>query len=282
MTSLPSFSEGDARAKAAATYNAAADSFDQPALAFWDLIGRRTVDRLHLKEGERVLDVACGTGASAIPAAQRVGPAGSVLAIDLAERLLELGRTKAHGLGLANVEFRIGDMERLGLPDASFDAVVCVFGIFFVDDMARAARELWRMVRPGGQLAVTTWGPRMLEPGSSAFWKAIESERPDLVRSFNPWDRISTPPALEELLHAAGIAPAKITAESNRHPLHSPNDWWTIVLGTGFRNTVEQLDATARDRVRAANLAQLGDVHAVEVNALYAVAERVDRPLRGR
>src|SRR5262245_59538145 len=261
---------------AASTYNAAADSFDQPPLGFWDLIGRRTVERLQLKPGARVLDVACGTGASAIPAAQRVGPNGAVVGVDLAERLLDLGRVKAQRLGLANIEFRVGDMVRLGLPDATFDAAVCVFGIFFVDDMASAVRELWRLVRPGGQLAITTWGPRMLEPGSSAFWKAVESERPDLVRSYNPWDRIDTPAALEELFCASGIEEAQITAESNLQPLASPDAWWTIVLGTGYRNTVEQLDPSGRDRVRAANLAQLANVHAVEANALYAVATRAN------
>jgi len=243
-------------------------------LGFWNLIGGRTIDRLRLKKGARVLDVACGTGASAIPAAQAIGPTGSVLAIDLAERLLELGRAKADGLGLTNIEFRVGDMERLELPEASFDAVVCVFGIFFVDDMANATRELWRRVRPGGQLAITTWGPRMLEPGSSAFWKAVGSERPELVKGFNPWDRISTPPALEELFRDAGIEEVEIFAEANRQPLPSPNDWWTIVLGTGYRNTVEQFDPAARERVRATNLAHLSQTEAVEVNVLYACAKK--------
>src|SRR3954452_18854080 len=59
-------------------------------------------------------------------------------------------------------------MENLGYSDDSFDAVVCVFAISFVPDMVKQVRELWRMVRPGGQLAITTWGPRMFEPGSAA------------------------------------------------------------------------------------------------------------------
>src|SRR5262245_45731195 len=104
--------DDDAKAKAAATYNAAADSFDDPALSFWDLMGRRTVDRLQLRRGDRVLDVACGTGASAIPAAERVGATGKVVAVDLAERLLELGRAKARRLQLTNIEFKTGDMQR--------------------------------------------------------------------------------------------------------------------------------------------------------------------------
>ena len=156
----------EARQRATATYNAAADSYDDAANSFWPRFGRRTIERLQLKHGDQVLDVCCGSGASAIPAARAVGPEGSVLGIDLADRLLEVARAKAQVLGLRNLEFRVGDMLALGLPHAKFDAVVCVFGIFFVPDMTAAVRELWKVVRPGGVLAVTTWGPRFFEPGS--------------------------------------------------------------------------------------------------------------------
>src|SRR5262245_25269799 len=133
----------EAQIKAAAAYNAAADAYDDPANSFWDRFGRRTIARLGLYKGERVLDVCCGSGASAIPAAEAVGPEGSVLGIDLAEKLLALARAKAAARGLTNATFQSGDMLDPGLPEASFDAVVCVFGIFFVPDMAAAARGLW-------------------------------------------------------------------------------------------------------------------------------------------
>jgi ubiquinone/menaquinone biosynthesis C-methylase UbiE len=80
--------------KAEATYNAAADHFDDGPLAFWDRYGRRTVDRLCLAPGSSLLDVGCGSGASAIPAAINVGPEGRVIGIDLAERLLAITRLK--------------------------------------------------------------------------------------------------------------------------------------------------------------------------------------------
>src|SRR5262249_35189199 len=162
-----------AKLKAATTYNAASDHFDDAPLAFWDRYGRRTVERLALADGALVLDVGCGSGASALPAAERVGPAGRVIGVDLAERLLRLAGEKARTRGLGNVEFRCDDMTALGFEDGHFDAVVCVFAIFFVPDMERQVAELWRMVRPGGRLAITTWGPRMFEPGSSAWWAAV-------------------------------------------------------------------------------------------------------------
>src|SRR5258706_13926130 len=148
----------DAKAKAAATYNAAADFYDDPANSFWDRFGRKTIERLRLPLGARVLDACCGAGASAIPAAEN-GPQGFVLGIDLAQNLLTLARAKASARGLKNIEFRLADVLDPAVPESQFDAVVCVFGIFFIPDMPAAVRALWRVVRPGGRLAITTWGP---------------------------------------------------------------------------------------------------------------------------
>ena len=268
--------EGSAKLKAAATYNAAADHFDDESLGFWARIGRRTIERLELPPGSIVLDVGCGTGASALPAAEKVGPRGRVIAVDLAERLLEVARQKAERCGFTNMEFATADMEDLGYPDNHFDAVVSVFSIFFVSDMARQVRELWRMVRPGGQLAITTWGPRMLEPGTSAWWKAVKDVRPDLVSTSSPWDRIVEPQALRDLLREAGIFDAKIVAEDGYQTLRSPDDWWTIVLGCGFRWTVEQLKPDAAEQVRSANLAEMRrrNIRSVETNAIFATARK--------
>src|ERR1700720_4044805 len=146
------------------TYNAAADHYDHPALSFWDRFGRRTVERLSLVPGMNVLDVCCGMGGSALPAAERVGPTGKVLAIDLAQNLLHKGSKRAEAAGLTNIEFRRGDLEVLPFPDQSFDAVISVFGIFFVPDLTGTVRGLWRLLRPHGLLAITIWGAKTFEP----------------------------------------------------------------------------------------------------------------------
>src|SRR5262245_42656983 len=116
----------EAKKRAATTYNAASDFYDHPANTFWGRYGRKTIERLQLARGERVLDVCCGSGASAIPAAESVGPTGSVIGVDLAENLLALARSKAKERGLTNIEFHSGDMTQLPFDDGSFDVVVCV------------------------------------------------------------------------------------------------------------------------------------------------------------
>jgi ubiquinone/menaquinone biosynthesis C-methylase UbiE len=265
---------GEAQSRAAFAYNAAADFYDASPLSFWNYFGRRTIELLSLPIGSRVLDVCCGAGASALPAAQVVGQAGKVIGIDLSEKLLELARTKA--TGLTNIEFELGDMLALRFSNESFDAVVCVFGIFFVPDMHMGVRELWRCVRPGGQLAVTTWGPNFFEPANSAFWRSIKEVRPDLHKSFNPWDRINNQASLKAILKEGGVESPKIIAENRSHPIHSAEDWWTILLGSGYRGTIEQLNPSERERVRKANLAFIRDqkTSSIETNVLYALATK--------
>ena len=265
-----------ARAKAEATYNAAADSFDRPPTAFWARYGRVTVDRLGLQPGMAVLDVGCGTGASALPAAERVGPRGQVIAVDLAEQMLAEGRLKAERLGLKNVDFMRGDMTELGFPDGHFDGVVCVFAVFFVPDMERQVAELWRMVRPGGQLAITSWASGLFEPCASAFWAEVGRRQPNLVRQSNPWDRIGSPQALSQLLEQSGVTGALVEAEAGQQQLLKPEDWWTAVMGSGLRGTVDQLAVREAEDLRRACTAWVRDngVTALDTNVIYARARK--------
>lgn len=263
----------NAQNRAAFTYNAAADFFDASPLSFWDYFGRQTIELAALASGSQVLDVCCGAGASALPTAVAVGPTGNVIGVDLAKGLLELARQKAIKQRLRNITFEVGDMLSLRFPTESFDAVVCVFGIFFVPDMPRAVSELWSRIRPGGKLAMTTWGPNFFQPGSDAFWRSIKDVRPDLFKGFNPWDRINDPGSLTKIFDEAGIAPPKIVPENRVHPINSAEDCWAIVLGSGYRGTIEQLTLAERQKVQDANLAFIRDakISAIETNVLYAL-----------
>jgi ubiquinone/menaquinone biosynthesis C-methylase UbiE len=262
--------------KSTATFNSAADYFDAPALPFWNRFGQNTVDRIQLQPGAKVLDVCCGSGASAIPAAVKVGHTGSVLGADLADSLLELARQKSQQQGLTNIEFRCGDFTSLGLPNESFDAIICVFGIFFVPDMEAAVAELWRMLRPGGKLAITSWGTRVFEPANQTFWNAIKIERPELYKQFTPWYRIGDTDSLKALLESSGATNVEVFAEIDSHQLTTPEDWWTMVMGGGIRGTIDRLDAATQARVRSVNMQFLQDNHiqALDSDVLYAISQK--------
>jgi len=120
---------------------------------------------------------------------------------------------------LANVEFRQGDATCTGLPGGGFDAVICVFGVFFAADMTAFTQEMWRLVAPGGVLAVTTWGPGLFEPAGNQFWECVREVEPSLYKAFDPWDEITTPQALAGLFSRAGVPhPAVVAAPRPASP----------------------------------------------------------------
>lgn len=263
----------DAKQRIAATYAAASDHFDE--LPFWHHIGRRTIERLDLAAGARVIDLCCGTGASALPAAERAGREGGVLGVDLSRELIAIARRNASLQGIGNVAFRLGDIEAFDVAPESFDAVVSVFGLFFVDDMAGVLRRAWRWLKPGGAIAITTWGEHVLEPGESLFWNAVWKEDPAL-KPVSPANRLASRAAIEVVFRDAGIGAPAIEEESWHMPLTSPEDFWPCILGTSNRGVLEALPPAARERVHVSVIGALRDQHvtSLRLDALYAVARK--------
>ena len=111
-----------------------------------------------LRAGQRVLDVATGSGNTAIAAARRFC---EVTGVDYVPALLARAHERAAVEGLA-IDFREGDAEALPFPDASFDVILSTFGSMFAPDQARTARELLRVCRPGGTIALANWTPEGL------------------------------------------------------------------------------------------------------------------------
>jgi len=258
MTPIP-------KVRIAAAYDAAADHYDLPALGFRQYFGEQSVLRAQLKPGEIVLDVCSGSGASAIPAARAVGPAGRVIGLDLAPGLIALARQKAAGESLTNVEFRHADFDQAYFRNGSFDAVLCVFGLFFFPDMRATVQKMRRLLRPGGRLAITTWGPGLFEPANGIFWNAIREVRPDLFKSSSQRELLSTPEGLRGFVEGAAVE-----VEERDYPLQSAEDWWTVVMGSGHRGVVDQLTAEEREQVRSACLGVTAPT--LRMSVLYGLA----------
>jgi SAM-dependent methyltransferase len=247
-------------------YGLAADHFNDDQLSFWDLYGEESVRRAGIEPGDRVLDLCCGAGASVVPAARAVGADGSVTGVDITEPLLAQARERLDAEGLHHVDLVRGDATATGFDDEAFDAVLCVFGVFFVDDTPGFVREMWRMVRPGGRLAVTTWGPDLFEPLNSLFWNAVRDLRPELYRDNNPWDQITSPELLAALLAAGGVEGPETVAIPGRHELARPQDFWHVVLGTGYRATLDALDEASQRRLHEAILDGVRRLEATEIH----------------
>ena len=242
----------------AAIYTSAADRFDD--LPFWAHFGEATVRRLGLQPGARVLDLCCGTGASALPAAAAVGPAGSVLGIDITDALLERARAKASAAGYHHARFERAPVESLRFPAASFDAVISVFGLFFVDDMAGLLASAWSWLAPGGVLAITSWGEQVLAPGEALFWDAVRRENPAWQTKSHS-GRLDTPDKIAAVFAEAALPRPDIAHERWDMPLASAEDFWPVILGTSNRAGLDALTPEQQDRVRASVLDTLRARH---------------------
>ncbi|HSB02741.1 MAG TPA: class I SAM-dependent methyltransferase [Anaerolineales bacterium] len=129
----------------------------------------RIINAAKIRAGQRVLDVACGTGVLARALAERVGPTGSVTGLDINEGMLAVAKRKA-----PKIEWRHGRAESLPFDNSTFDAVVSQFGLMFFEDRLAAVREMSRVLRPGGQLAVAVWSTLDSTPGYTAMAALLE------------------------------------------------------------------------------------------------------------
>jgi SAM-dependent methyltransferase len=182
--------------------------------------------------GERVLELACGPGGTAMAAAPLVAPDGWVVASDVASEMTAIAAARAAERGLNNVDARVLDLEAIDEPDASFDVALCRDGIMLVPDPARAAGEIHRVLRPGGRASIVVWGPRERNPWLTSVFRAagvqlgIELPPPGMPGPFSLEDR----DGFGEVLAGAGFEDVVIEEKDVPLRARSAKEWSTRVV----------------------------------------------------
>jgi enediyne biosynthesis protein CalE5 len=213
------------------------------------------LDLARVAGGQRVLELACGPGGAGLAAAGRVGPDGEVVLSDVAAEMTAVARARAEELELANVAARVLDLEDIDEPDASYDAVLCREGLMLVPDPARAVREIRRVLRPGGRVAVAVWGPRDQNPWLGIVFDSVSAELgvpmppPGIPGPFS----LSDAGQLAELLSEAGLADVSVRAVPTPYRAASVEDWWTrtAALAGPLAQRLAALPEPAADALRA-------------------------------
>ena len=166
-----------------------------------------------IEAGERVLDVACGTGLVTLPVARAVGAAGRVMGVDLSEKMVAEAWSAAGAQGLANVEFARMDAEELDLPDESFEVALSALGILYCPDPLRALQEMRRVLVPGGRVAIAVWGERR-RCGWAEIFPIVESRvESDVCPLFF---QLGTGDALRMTMEAAGFGEIEVERIATR------------------------------------------------------------------
>ena len=185
-----------------------AEIYDQKFVpALFHQWGAIVSDLVAARPGERLLDVACGTGALACAALERVGDQGQVVGLDPNPDMLSVARRKS-----TKIDWREGRAESLPFPDESFDAVVSQFGLMFFADRPAALREMMRVLRPGGRLAVAVCDAVEHSPGYAAFADLLHKLfGSQVANAFRAPFVLGDPDKLMSICTAAGIANAEVS-----------------------------------------------------------------------
>jgi SAM-dependent methyltransferase len=192
--------------------------------------------------GDRVLEVAAGRGAVLFPAAERVGPGGRVLGIDLSAGMVEHTSAEIQERGLRQAEMQLMDAETLALPEHSLEAVLCSFAVFFFGDVEGALRRFARVLVPGGRLGFA------FSRGTDPRWQWYEEllgEFVSLARRGPGQPPIREPGALVEAMQRAGCWDVVETVEETELFFADADDWWVSLWTHGSRIPLEQLSAEA-------------------------------------
>lgn len=227
----------------------------------------RTLALAALQPGQRLLDVACGTGAVTHQAARIAGPTGQVVGLDISPEALAVARSVNGQNGGATIEWREGSADSLPFADGSFDAVTCQLGLMFFPDRVAALREMRRVLAPGGRLALMTWGARERCPGQMAVTQIwVRRLGADQANNWTAMHSLSDPVQVRALLEEAGFAQIEAQTEVGNVHFASPQE------------LVRSVGALKNDVVEAPVYAALC-ADADELLKPYCSAEGLDFPI---
>lgn len=239
-------------------------------------MAQRLLEGVPLRAGQRVLDVACGTGIVARLAAQGVAPSGTVAGVDLNEEMLAVARARAAEAGL-RIDWKQGDVAALPFADAAFDVVLCQQGLQFFPDKSGALREMRRVIAPGGMLALSVFGPanRFNAALAEGLIKYVDAKV--ATRSLAPF-AFGDPAVLRATVSDAGFSGIEIRTVVLTRRVEPTQEWLLqYSAGSPYAAAIAGMNATARaEMVReiAAKLKDFWDAESfavpTEVHLVYA------------
>ncbi len=195
-----------------------------------------------LRPGEVVLDLGSGAGLDAFLAAGRVGPEGRVIGVDMTPEMVSKARAAAVAAGIGNVEFRLGEIENLPVADASVDAVISNCVINLSPDKGRVFREIARVLKPGGRVAVSDMALRQPLP---------EAVREDILAYAGCVAGAVLIEEYAELMRAAGLVDIRVEPKSGANPLGEVQDPLYRRVRDGLPEGGDPLDYVVSVDVRA-------------------------------
>ncbi len=254
-----------------AGWDQGAAEFARWARQLWQPLAVPLIEAARLSPGDRVFDACCGTGASALLAAQAVGADGQVDAVDASAGMIDQAKSAAVP---EQLDFRVADA--LTWPGSGYHAVLCGFGIFFLGDQSAALASLADRLAPGGRLALSVWQGRAFDALTRLVLAACAAEGAGVgvggpSAEAKNIGELNSPSKLTDFLRGAGLREVAVAAVRHRVPL-TPDSAWSFVHSSLLRSALPA-DPAALARVKARLAGSLGGVE-LQADALIGSARR--------
>ena len=212
-------------------------------------VGEALLTALAAQPGERVLDLASGTGEPALTLAQRLSNQVNLSGVDAADGMVQVARTKAAKLGLSNITFETMPAEQLRFDDNSFDRALCRFGVMLFQDPLKGLTEMRRVLKPKGRFALAVWNTPETMPTLHWAYKVFAPRLP--ADQHPPLAKITSlggPGVLEDLLRRAGFTDLSVETRVLHYQFASFKDYWDTVEASDVLKV--QFDALRADERR--------------------------------
>jgi len=225
-------------------FNLTAQGYAQ--IRYFPIFGQWLADTAKIPLNAKVLDVACGRGAVLYPAAEKVGPIGQVIGIDLSEGMAQETNAEVQRRGLKQAEARAMDAEQLEFPNDTFDYVLCGFSLQFLPHLAEALVGFKRVLKPGGQIAVTTWGD------DDHRWDWFDQLRKSYGAAVSLGSQsLDKPEEIKRWFSDAGFVDIKIITKDIDMIYTEEEEWWNIHWNISARAGMEKLEPDVLKKFKA-------------------------------
>lgn len=234
----------------AALFSRAARTYDRVGPSPFTHFARRVVELAAIEPDARILDVATGTGAMILAAAERAGRRATLVGVDLSVAMLERARLATNTAGLDNVELHVMDAQDLQFADESFDCVLCGFALGSIPDPARALSEMWRTLRPAGRLGLVHARGWFFQHDPCWTWQEDVFRRAGVpVAPYDPGRALAD---LTAALRLANFVDTMVVEESCPLIFKDDAEWWAWLWSHGSRRLVEQVRSDELPRLQHA------------------------------
>ena len=227
--------------------------WDNLVTQFLQPMGDEIIDQLHLKASDAVLEIAGGTGEPGLTIASIVKN-GKVIITDLAEEMLAIAAENASRKNITNAETQVCDVCELPFADNSFDAISCRFGYMFFPDLLLATQEMARVLKPGGRIAVSVWGPP-----EKNFWVTAVGGTINQNMQLDPpppgapgMFRCAEPEMIQGLFKAAGLKQTGEKEVNSSLNLESTEVYWNMMteVAAPFVAALSKADAEMKTKIK--------------------------------